>query len=60
MIKDGWREVLKPYQLAVRRPAEIFAAEYIPLQEVFDPACEKSPPEHRSYDGINPNLGGFM
>jgi lysophospholipase L1-like esterase len=59
-VTKAWRAVMKPYQDAVRRQALHFNAHFLPLQGMFDRACDQAPPEHWSYDGIHPNPGGFM
>ncbi len=43
---------------AARRIAEKHGLPFIPLQEVFDEACEKAPAESWLFDGVHPTPAG--
>ncbi len=42
----------------VKRIAQKYGLPYVPLQEVFDKACEKAPASHWVKDGIHPTAAG--
>ncbi len=59
IVTPEWRDWLRPYQAAVHRLAEGLGAVFLPLQSVFDAACEIAPAEYWAFDGIHPTPPGF-
>ena len=57
-VTPAWREDLAPRQQAVRQLAREFDAVFVPLQQLFDDACQKAPAEYWIYDGIHPTAAG--
>jgi len=60
-VKDQWKAwsaEMKVRQTIVRELAARFNATFVPLQEEFDKACEKAPPDYWIWDGIHPMPGG--
>lgn len=56
--KDGWMEDLGPKQDIVRSAAERFGTRFIPLQSIFNDACERAPATHWAADGVHPSAAG--
>ena len=60
-VKDqwgAWSTEMKVRQAIVRELASQFNAIFVPLQDEFNKACEKSPPDYWIWDGIHPMPGG--
>jgi len=55
---EAWSAEMKVRQTIVRELAAQFHAVFVPLQEEFDKACEKAPPDYWIWDGIHPMPGG--
>lgn len=53
-----WRTCIDGYRAEARKIAEEFGAVFVPLQELFDRACEKYRPEYWVWDGIHPTENG--
>lgn len=56
--KTAWFEDLRPKQDAVRRAAETHSTHFVPLQAMFDDACERAPADHWAPDGVHPSPAG--
>lgn len=54
----SWAECIGAYQKEVREIAEEFHAVFVPLQEMFDKACEKRKTHYWIWDGIHPTEAG--
>jgi lysophospholipase L1-like esterase len=60
-VKDRWTEWSAEVNIrrqAVRQLAADFNTLFVPLQDDFDTACRKAPPEFWIWDGIHPMPGG--
>lgn len=53
-----WSECIGSYQKEVRKIAEEFGAVFVPLQEIFDKACEKRDTSYWIWDGVHPTEAG--
>ena len=53
-----WSECIGSYQKEVRKIAEEYGAVFVPLQEVFDKACEKRDSSYWIWDGVHPTEAG--
>ena len=49
---------VKEYAKAIRSLAEKYSLEFLPLQEKFDQAAEKTSPKNYLYDGVHPDVAG--
>ena len=49
---------VKEYAKAVKALAEKYSLEFLPLQDAFDKAAEKSCAEYYLYDGVHPDAAG--
>lgn len=54
----SWFECISVYQKEVRSIAEEFNAVFVPLQEMFDKACEKRETSYWIWDGVHPTEAG--
>ena len=55
-----WSECIRAYQKEVEKIAEEFDAVFVPLQEMFDKACEKREIKYWIWDGIRPSEAGHV
>ena len=55
---DRFKEGAKLNAAAAKRIAEKHGLLYVPLQEVFDKACESAPPTYWTADGVHPTAMG--
>lgn len=53
-----FKEGAKLNAAAAKRVAEKYGLTYVPLQEVFDKACEKAEPAYWTADGVHPTAMG--
>lgn len=53
-----WFECIEYYQKEVRSIADEFDAIFVPLQEMFDKACEKRETSYWIWDGVHPTEAG--
>lgn len=53
-----WKACIQGYQAEVRKIAGEFEAVFVPLQEVFDRACEKQNTKYWIWDGVHPTENG--
>ena len=49
---------VKEYAKAVKALAEKHSLEFVPLQDAFDKAAEKTCAEYYLYDGVHPDAAG--
>lgn len=54
----AWETKMAAYRHAVRELADSYSATFVPLQHLFDEACERAPREHWLWDGIHPTAAG--
>ena len=54
----SWFECIEQYQKEVRSIAAEFDAVFVPLQEMFDIACEKRETSYWIWDGVHPTEAG--
>lgn len=60
---EGWETFAKELPLrvqAVRQIAEELHTLFLPLQEMFEKACEVQPPEYWLMDGVHPTPAGHQ
>ncbi|RCW51751.1 SGNH/GDSL hydrolase family protein [Paenibacillus prosopidis] len=55
---DAWSELMTAYQQTVRELAEQFGAVFVPLQKVFDEACQRADASYWLWDGVHPTAAG--
>jgi lysophospholipase L1-like esterase len=55
---EAWSERLTAYRQTVRELAEQFGAVFVPLQEVFDDACQRADASYWLWDGVHPTAAG--
>ena len=58
-VTSDWRAHLKPRQQAIAKIAAERDLPLIPLQRIFDEACDRAPASYWTYDGIHPTHAGF-
>ena len=58
-VTSHWKAHLKPMQQAIAKAAAERQMILIPLQEIFNRACERAPASYWAYDGIHPTHAGF-
>ncbi|CAI6074101.1 SGNH/GDSL hydrolase family protein [Cohnella sp. JJ-181] len=54
----AWEEKMTAYRHTVRELAASCSAIFVPLQHLFDEACERAPHAHWLWDGIHPTAAG--
>lgn len=57
---EQWTELLTAYRAEVKALAEEFNLVFVPLQDVFDKACEIAPAEFWLFDGVHPSPAGHQ
>ncbi len=60
-VKENWEAYsadISKRQKVVKRLADKFEAVFVPLQEIFNKACEKAAAEYWMWDGIHPTVAG--
>lgn len=50
---------LAPLQAEIAEISDEFSAAFVPLQQIFNDACEKAPADYWAYDGVHPTHAGF-
>jgi len=55
-----WRSELAVRQEIVKDLANSYDAIFVPLQSVFDAACDRAPDTYWLYDGVHPTEAGHM
>jgi lysophospholipase L1-like esterase len=55
---DAWYAEVQKRQPILKHIAEKYNAVYVPLQDAFNKASEKAPPDHWIWDGIHPMPAG--
>lgn len=58
-VTSHWTAHLKPRQQAIAKVAAERQLHLIPLQGIFDRACDRAPASYWTYDGIHPTHAGF-
>jgi len=57
---DVWQEIMPRYQQTVRELAEKYQAIFVPLQQLFNEACERAEASFWIYDGVHPTAAGHQ
>ena len=55
---DSFRKMADENAAIAREVAEEYGQVFLPLQHLFDEACEKAPPEYWMGDGVHPTIAG--
>lgn len=58
--KAHWMEDLAPKQAIVKKAADDFGLRFLPLQSIFDSACERAPAALWAADGVHPTRAGHQ
>jgi len=58
-VTSHWKTLLQPAQQAIAKVAAERKLLFIPLQRIFDEACNFAPAAYWIYDGIHPTHAGF-
>jgi lysophospholipase L1-like esterase len=58
--KTHWTEDLRPKQEIVHNAAETFGLRLLPLQSIFDEACQRAPAVNWAGDGVHPSRAGHQ
>lgn len=58
--KAHWMEDLAPKQEIIREAADQFGMRFLPLQRIFNAACEQAPAALWAADGVHPTRAGHQ
>jgi len=57
---EVWQKIMPRYQQTVQELAERYHATFVPLQQLFNEACERSEASFWLYDGVHPTAAGHQ